>query len=497
MSVLRVENLTVVAADGRPVLDRVSLDVRPGERVGVVGESGSGKTTLALAMLGAVRRGLSVVDGGVFVGDENLLRLSDSALRALRRRVLAYLPQDPASALTPTLRVRGQLAELATDRTDASLLRRLAEVGLPAEPALLRRYPHQLSGGQQQRLALARMTAGDPRLLVLDELTTGLDALVQKLVLDQVDALVRRHRMALVFITHDHAAVERMTDRLVVVEAGRVVADGPVTASTRRPVVVARATPPAPGGVPVLRVDGVSAGHPARGGRTTVVRDVSFDVAAGECVALFGVSGSGKTTLARCLSGTHVRDAGSVSLHGEPLAARVTDRTVPQRRRIQLVPQHSAGSLNPRRTVGAAIRRPLRRLHGLDRAAAREETARLLELVGLPATFAGRFPAQLSGGQRQRVTIARALAARPDLLVCDEMTSSLDAGVQAKVLDLVADLRERLGLALVVITHDRAVLARLADRVLVLHEGTVCEEGPVGRILDAPTHPWTRTLVAA
>ncbi|MFB6888398.1 ABC transporter ATP-binding protein [Kitasatospora sp. NPDC056327] len=527
---IRVEDLLITDGTGRPVLDRLSLAIGRGERLAVVGESGSGKTTLAMALLGEVRPGLGVAGGRVLVDGTDVLGLSAGPLRAYRRRSVAYLPQDPASALTPTLRVRGQLAELAADRSDAALLRRLADVGLPDDPKLLGRYPHQLSGGQQQRLALARISAGDPALLVVDEPTTGLDAIARNLVLARLDDLVTRRGSALLMVTHDLPSAALVADRLVVVRDGRIVEDGPLDEVMGRPSApytreLIRAVPTvadlgrpradgpadpdgrapeepeAPGGGtpagPLLRVEGLRAGHrQGRQGRT-VVDGVSFTVARGECLALLGVSGSGKTTLARCVSGTHRPDAGTVALDGEPLAPRIQDRSVEQRRRIQVIPQHSAGSLNPRRTVGAAVVRPLRRLRGMGRTEAEAEAERLLALVGLPSGTASRRPSQLSGGQCQRVTIARALAAGPDMLVCDEMTSSLDPRVQATVLELIDRLRAELGLAVIVITHDLGVLARIADRVLALHEGVVCEEGPTARVLTAPEHPWTRSLLAA
>lgn len=511
---IRVENLTVEDAAGRRVLDGVSLQAGPGERVAVVGESGAGKTTLALTLLGEIKPGLRVTRGRVLVDGVDVLALAPRELRALRRGTVAYLPQDPASALTPTLRVRGQLAELAVDRADSALLRRLTDVGLPHDPGLLRRYPHQLSGGQQQRLALARISASDPAVLVVDEPTTGLDAVARNLVLERVGQLVARRGSALVLVTHDLPAAGIVADRLVVLHGGSVVEDGPLADVLDKPAApytreliravptvaeVRRRPPAAPADVggPLLRVDGVRAGHRQNGRRRTVVDGVSFTVAPGECLALLGVSGSGKTTLARCVSGTHRPDAGTVSLDGRVLPDRIRDRTAEQRRRIQMIPQHSAGSLNPRRTVRAAITRPLRRLRGMSKADAVAELGRLLGLVGLGPEFADRYPSQLSGGQVQRVTIARALAAAPSVLICDEMTSSLDTRVQATILELVTRLRRELGLAVIVITHDLGVLARVADRVLALHDGVVCEEGPVERVLTAPEHPWTRTLVEA
>ncbi|MBW4720379.1 ABC transporter ATP-binding protein [Saccharothrix obliqua] len=506
---IEVEGLRVENAAGEPVLAGLSLAVAAGERVGVVGESGAGKTTLALALVGAVRPGLRVVRGVVRVAGDDVLGASPARRRELRRRVLSYLPQDPPSALTPTMRVGRQVREFAADRSPAAVSRRLVEVGLPGDAEFARRYPHQLSGGQQQRLALARLTAGDPRGLILDEPTTGLDAPMRRLVLDQLADLARRRGLAVVFITHDLAAAARMTDRLVVLRGGEVVEQGPTADVLGRPsapytaellaavpdprVEVDRRLPARVPGPVVLEVANLVA---ARGGRV-VLDDVSLAVRRGESLALLGSSGCGKTTLAQCVTGVLRPRSGQVRLSGEVLAPVLRGRPVTQRRRVQLIPQDTTGSLNPRRTVGAAIGRVVR-LAGavpVDRVA--DETRRLLELVGLPGELAGRLPRQVSGGQRQRVAIARALAAGADVLICDEVTSNLDVRVAASVLELLDALRRDLGLAVLTVTHDLGVIARNADRVVVLDRGKVVEEGPVADVFRAPAHDVTRALVDA
>ncbi|MFE1950783.1 ABC transporter ATP-binding protein [Streptomyces sp. NPDC059524] len=509
---VRVTGLTVTGPQGQRVLDDVSLTLRAGERLGVVGESGSGKTTLALALLGALRPGLRATSGTLSVTGQDPLALRGRALRRLRRRV-ACLPQDPAAALTPTMRVAAQVTELAAHRTPQDAARTLRGVGLPDDPAFLRRYPHELSGGQQQRLALGRVLAAEPDVLVLDEPTTGLDLLTQRLVLDEVARLTERRRLTLLFITHDLAAAARLTDRIAVLRAGRLVEEGPLTEVLGRPrapytrelvravpdIAEAHTRPPRPESEtePVLRVTGLTAGHGRGAHRVTTAHDVSLHVAPGECVALLGGSGTGKTTLARCVTGHHTPDTGTVALDGAPVPGPLRARTLDQRRLVQLVAQDASGSLNPRRTVGATIARPLRVLRGMDRKAAADETRRLLRLVGLDEQCAARLPGTLSGGQRQRVAIARALAPRPRLLLCDEVTSSLDVRIQADILALLDDLRTRLGLGLLLISHDLGVIARMADRVLVLDGGTVREQGSVAEVFTSPRHAWTKELLAA
>ncbi|MEU3892188.1 ABC transporter ATP-binding protein [Streptomyces sp. NPDC029041] len=524
---ISVTGLTVADPQGRPVLDDLHLTVRAGQRIGVVGESGSGKTTLALALLGALRPGLRAAAGAIRVAGRDPLALRGRELRRLRRETVGYLPQDPAAALTPTMRVGALVSELAAARTPRHIARTLRGVGLPDDPGFLRRFPHELSGGQQQRLALGRVLAAEPDVLVLDEPTTGLDVLTQRLVLDEVARLAAERELTLLFITHDLPAAARLTDRLAVLRAGRVVEEGPVAsvlgrpraaytrellravpdigeAADRRPAATDRPVAPADGAaeavpvpVPVLRVSGLRAGH-GRGSRQVVTsQDVSFHIDPGECVALLGGSGTGKTTLARCVTGHHTPDAGVIELAGAAVPGPLRGRTLGQRRLVQLVAQDANGSLNPRRTVGATVARPLRVLRGLDRRAAAEETERLLHLVGLDPQWAGRLPRTLSGGQRQRVALARALAAEPRLLLCDEVTSSLDVRIQADILALLDGLRTRLGLGLLLISHDLGVIARMADRVLVLDEGRVCEEGPVAEVFTAPRHRRTRALLDA
>ncbi|GGQ66544.1 ABC transporter ATP-binding protein [Kitasatospora griseola] len=520
-----IAELTVVDRTGRAVVEDLTLTVERGESLGIVGESGSGKTTLALALLGALRPGLAVRSGSVRVDGHDMLALKGSRLRAVRRRTLTYLAQDPASALTPTLRVGGQIAELAPDRSAEGVRRRLEAMGLPGDAEFRRRFPHQLSGGQQQRLALARALAGEPAVAVLDEPTTGLDVLTRRLVLDEIDRPARERGLTLVFITHDLPAAARLCDRLVVLRAGRLVEQGPTLRTLSRPAdpytrALVRAVPdiaeagrrtPAPEPPPgpdapadpggdraLLEVRGLRAGHGRGTGREApTMSGVSFRVGRGECVALLGASGIGKTTLVRCVSGHHRPDGGEILLHGEPMPPDLRRRTPAQRRSVQLVPQDAVGSLNPRRRVGEAIARSARVLRGLDRAAAAAETVRLLGLVGLPAEWAGRLPGEMSGGQRQRVAIARALAAAPEVLLCDEVTASLDVGIQVEILELLESLRRQLGLGVVLITHDLGVVARSADRVLVLDGGGVCEEGAVAQVLGAPRHAWTRSVVGA
>ena len=580
--VVRVAGLRVEIAGGEPIVEDVSLEVRAGEILGLVGESGSGKTTTALALLGYARAGSLIAAGTVEIDGKPLTGRGESAVRALRGRVVSYVPQDPGSALNPALRVGDAIADMIRAHTpgrsgDEGVLAALGRAELPAERAFARRYPHQLSGGQQQRVTIASALVCEPAAVVMDEPTTGLDVVTQARILEEVDRLRRESGLAVVYVTHDLAVVASIADRIAVMYAGRIVEQGPASELLARPrhpytrglvasipdhVVPRRVrgipgvavgvgerppgcafaprcpqrisrceteTPPleetsprhavrcfewrrtpalelqppvgavlrAGQAAPLLVVERLQAVHGNRNERVVAAEDVSFALAPGECVALVGESGSGKTTIARCVAGLHEPAAGRVLLDGDPLAPKAKSRPREARRRIQIVFQNPNDSLNPRHRVGEEVARPARVLRDLSGEEARAEVAGLLERVRLPARLADRFPGELSGGERQRVAIARALAAKPDLVVCDEITSALDVSVQAAVLDVLAELRAELGLALLFISHDLGVVASVADRVLVLDRGAVCEQGPVDRVLASPSEDYTRRLLAA
>ncbi|HEX9599603.1 MAG TPA: ABC transporter ATP-binding protein [Gaiellaceae bacterium] len=579
---LAVEDLQIELWSGEPIVEDVSFQLEPGKVLGLVGESGSGKTTTALALLGYTRPGVRIAAGMVKVGGRTLTGLPERELRRLRGQLIAYVPQDPASSLNPSVRVGDQVADMlrthAPDRdVDREVTRTLELVQLPSTREFRRRFPHQLSGGQQQRIAIAAALVCRPVVVVLDEPTTGLDVVTQSHLLAEIGLLRQEMELAIVYVSHDLAVVASLADEIAVMYAGRIVEVGPtagILTTPRHPyswgllssvpdpheprrlrsisgVAVGvddrpngcafaprcpqrvgacvqampplsaiqaewrvrcfewQRTPPlAPAAraaarlgagrrPPVLGVEGLRAEHRGRDSTTVAARDVSFAISAGECLALVGESGSGKTTIARCIAGLHVPTRGQIMLDGTSLAPLAGRRSREARRRIQIVFQNPNDSLNPRHLVGDTIARPARVLRNLSRKEAQETVGELLERVRLPAGLAKRFPPELSGGERQRVAIARALAAHPDLVVCDEITSALDVSVQAAVLELLAILRAELGLALLFITHDLGVVASVADRVLVLEDGVLCEEGPVGALLSRPQHQYTRRLVAA
>ena len=510
--VVQVDGLRVEDGAGRAILRDVSVSLPAGSRLGIVGESGAGKTTLALSLLGHFRPGLTRTAGTVHVAGHDVLGVSARQLRAYRRSVVSYLGQDPAAALTPNMRIGAQVAELMHGgRGDDALRARFEAVGLPGDRTFRRRYPHQVSGGQLQRVAIARALAPDPAVLVLDEPTAALDLLTRGLIAEEIERQAELRSLALVMVSHDLAMVARSADELVVLRDGVVVETGPVGSMLTRPThaytrelveacdgeASRLANDPGPAGDAVLRVRGLAAGY--RQGRESipVVEDFDLDVAPGECVALIGASGAGKSTIAHCLLGLHPPASGEVTVAGERLAPGVRQRSVAERRTIQLVPQDPLGSLNPRRRVGDTLRHALRTMRGLGRREADAEAARLLERVRLSPELLKRLPRELSGGERQRVAIARALAAEPHVLICDEVTSALDVSVEASILDLIDDLRADSGMAVLLIAHDLRVVRRIADRAVVLHDGRVREHGPVGDVLGTPRHELTRALVAA
>lgn len=527
--VLQVRALCIEwrGADGRAnrVVDGVSFDLAAGATLGIAGESGSGKSTLARALLGHCRAGSAITGGSIHLDGDDLAALSEAELARRRGRVMAMVPQNPLASLTFHIPVGRQLEEVLRLRAGlsaaASRLRALElfdQMGLPEAERLARRYPHQLSGGQRQRVVLACAVACDPLLLVLDEPTTALDKTTEAQVLELVRRLRRARKGAMVIVTHDLNVVADICDRVLVMQHGRIVEQGPVGAvfsapreaytrvllgAALRVEEASRAAPALPGPA-LLEVEGLGFRYarPSLLLRRAplgppILDGIGLSVARGEVLGVIGESGSGKTTLGGIVAGLLDGQAGALRFDGRLLPGLARQRTREQRRRIQMVFQDPLSSLNPRRRVGDAVMRPMRLFQGLDQREAARGAAALFEELGLEPALLSRFPRQLSGGQQQRVAIARAFAAQPDLLICDEITSALDASVQAQVLDHLAAMQRRQGTAMLLITHDLAVVWRMARRVVVMQGGRILESGATEAIFRNPENPYTAALLGA
>ncbi len=522
---LEVDGLTVAlpaGADRSFALQDVSFSLAAGEVLCRVGESGSGKSMAASAVMRLLPPGVRVAAGRIALAGTDLLALSASAMRRVRGARSGMVFQDPMTALNPLRRIGDQVGEMFGAHTDLPrgevrrrVLTLLGEVRLPDPASASRAYPHELSGGQRQRAVIAMALALEPSVLIADEPTTALDVTTQAQILALIRDLQRRRGMAVLFITHDFGVVADIADGIAVMQAGRVVEQGPANDILRRPqhpytrALIAAVPPlsravaatPLVEGPPILVMQGVSKtyGKPGlfrRGRVTRAVADVSLALPRGGTLGIVGESGSGKSTLARCIVRLLEPDAGSIRLDGTDLLRLPRREMRRQAARVQMVFQDPYASLNPRRRAGELVAQgPM--LHGVGRAEAMARARELFALVGLQPDAMERYPHEFSGGQRQRIGLARALALRPEVLVADEAVSALDVSVQAQVLRLLADLRARLGLSVIFITHDLRVAAQVCDWVAVMREGRVVEQGDAAAVLGRPRHAYTQALLAA
>ncbi|MFC4115265.1 dipeptide ABC transporter ATP-binding protein [Nonomuraea zeae] len=519
-TLVSVEDLRV-SFGANEVVRGLSLSVAPGECVAIVGESGSGKSVTARSLLGLAGPGSKVRAERFSVGGRDVRGFGPGDWRKLRGRFAGLVLQDALVSLDPLRTVGAEIAEVLAvhdvvprARRADRVLELLDAVGVPEPDVRARQHPHQLSGGLRQRVLIASAIAAEPELIIADEPTTALDVTVQAQIL-RLLAERKAAGTALLLISHDLAVVASIADRIIVMRDGRAVEEGPAGQVLAAPAheytrSLLAAVPSAAsrgtrlsGGPPLARrAPNPSAQVLAASGLTRsygprrVVDDVSFTLHEGETLGIVGESGSGKTTLARLVLGLLEPGDGRVSLHQRQWSGVPERRRRPLRRRIQLISQNPLDSFDPRHTVGRLVAEPLE----LPRGARKERRERVLDLltrVGLPSGVAARHPRELSGGQRQRVAIARALGPRPDVLVCDEPVSALDVSIQAQVLDLLVELQAEYGTALLFISHDLGVVHHLSDRVLVMKDGAVVEEGDVEQVFTEPVHPYTRALVEA
>lgn len=512
---ITVEDLEVtLEASGTPIIQEVSFSLEAGEVMGIVGESGSGKSTLSLALLGYARPGGRISRGSVVIEGTDILQLDPAGLRAARRGLVSYVAQDPATALNPQMRLSTQLLEMLDgprDRAMAQIREVLSAVGLPNDDAFIKRRAGELSGGQQQRISIAMAVIARPRLIVLDEPTTGLDVSTQMRVLELVKKLCAEYRIAAIYVTHDLAVVAEVADATVVMKDGRIVETGRARRVLLEPEhpyskALIAATPStkvrspwegdqlaeAPAEeAPLLRVSNLTASY----GHTQVLHGIDLSVRQGECLAIVGESGSGKSTFSRCLIGLHDNWQGEASLNGAPLSASAGKRSHRERQAIQYIFQNPYGSLNPRHDIQTILATPLALFHGVRGREADRRISEALARVEMPERMKTMYPSELSGGQRQRVAIARALLASPELLICDEVTSALDVLVQSAVIDLLRGLLGD-GLGMIFVTHNLAVVRNIAHKVAVLNRGEIVEYGEVDEVLDRPRDAYTQSLLA-
>lgn len=523
--VLEITTLSVElpkGTDRRYAVDDVSITISPHEIVCLVGESGSGKSVTAHSVMGLLPKGqLTPVEGSIRLHGEDLLTASDDRLRALRGARMSMIFQEPMTALNPTMTCGDQIEEVLTTHTDFDtderrrrILAILEQVHLPDPPRMAASYPHQLSGGQRQRIMIAMALVLEPSLLIADEPTTALDVTTQAQILKLISEIQQTHDTGVLFITHDFGVVAEIADRVAVMQWGKIVEQGdaktvlqnPQHAYTRMLIAAVPSFTPIdrprhPDAAVVLKTHGLSKTYSGgtfmrRAAGVRAADDVTLEVRKGETLGIVGESGSGKSTVARCIARLIDPSSGAVLLDGTDIARAPSRQLRSLRRRVQIVFQDPYRSLNPRREVGESIiEGPTN--YGTSRAEAYDRARQLMTLVRLDPDSLDRFPHQFSGGQRQRICIARALAMNPDLLIADEAVSALDVSVQAQVLDLLDDIRRRLDLAMLFITHDLRVAAQVCDTVAVMHQGKVVEYGPARSVFADPQDDYTRSLFAA
>ncbi len=529
--ILEVRDLSIAlppGGDRSTAVRNVSFTVGKGEILCLVGESGSGKSVIAQSVMGLLPKSLPVTSGQILLQGEDITHAPLHRLRALRATRMAMIFQEPMTALNPVMTCGDQIDEvlqqhssLSAEQRRAKVLAIVREVLLPDPERMVASYPHQLSGGQRQRIMIAMALVLDPVLLIADEPTTALDVTTQAQILKLVLDLQHRHGAGVLFITHDFGVVAEVAHRVAVLRLGDMVEVGSKHEVLQRPQqaytrMLIQAVPtlhlkerPVDANAPVvLQVRGLQKTYldkrwfgPAR--TVQAAQDVNFEIRRGQTLGIVGESGSGKSTVARCIVRLIDPSGGSVLLGGgkqgdavEDIALMPAARLRPLRRRVQIVFQDPYRSLNPRRTVAQAlVEGPVN--YGLGQAEALQRARELLALVRLDGSALARYPHQFSGGQRQRICIARALMMEPELLVADEAVSALDVSVQAQVLDLLEEIRSRLNLAMLFITHDLRVASQICDQLAVMSQGRVVEYGPAHQVFGAPQHAYTQALFAA
>jgi len=533
-SVIEVSNLNLgyenKSGDFCHILNNVSLQVNPKDIIGLVGESGSGKSTLALALMGYTNDDCMVKSGTIRFYDKDILQLSILELAEIRGSKIALIPQNAGQALTPTMKVGRQIQEVLQFHSDidkenykSRVIELLNDVKLPNPEQIFYRYPHQLSGGQQQRVAIAMALAVKPKLLILDEPTTGLDATTQVHILDLLKALINKHKVSMVFVSHDFGAVSRLCNKVCVMYKGEIVEQGDIRKVLLRPEhtytqTLLKAVPviskkqdisspiitdnkvPKETSISLKQLK-ISYHRKTMWESITrkpepeaTVENINLTLNKGETLALIGESGSGKSTILKTIAGLNKAKGGEIMFHGKPLDI-LEKRTKEQKKQIQMIFQNPDASLNPKQTILQILSKPLQLYFDMNSSQCHKRAKELLEQVHLNPDYLYRNPTMLSGGEKQRVAIARAFASEPELLLCDEITSALDVTIQDTVLKLLKELQLKFNTSYIFIAHDLAIVESIADQIAILNKGRICEVGSTKSVFANPSHPYTKILL--